>query len=413
MFPALRSRNFRLLWLGSVAVNVGWWMHSVAMGWLIYNLTSSASWLGRVGFAQSVPTLLLGLVGGALIEHADRRRVLYGSALVLTVAASILACLTLTGVVEVWMIIAVSLLSGTGTALFMPVYQALIPSLVPTTHLMNAISLNSISFNAARVVGPIVAGFVMSWAGLGWCFALNAAGSLVMVFLGRAIEVPRRELGTRPPLGRALLAGLDYARRHPVIRALLFLCVVMSLFGFPYVVLMAAFAHDVLGLEARGFTLLFSAVGVGAVAGGITLARLGDVRRKGLLVLGSSTAFGLLLVVLGRIHTFTTAAITLAVLGFAMIASVASLNTVLQTSVKEEMRARVMSMLTVALFGLPSLGAWILGAIADRSGIPLAYTIGGSAVAAAAIGIALLSADVRELGTEREPRDDDRAASLT
>lgn len=398
MFPALRSRNFRLLWFGSAAVNVGWWMHSVAMGWLIYDLTSSASWLGRIGFAQSLPTLCLGLIGGAFIEHADRRRALYGSALVLALAASLLAALTLSGVVQIWMIILVSLASGTGTALFMPVYQALIPSLVPAQQLMNAISLNSISFNAARVVGPLVAGFVMTWAGLGWCFALNALGSFTMVALARALELPKREVGTRPPLGRLLRAGLDYARRHPVIRALLFLSVTMSLFGFPYVVLMAAFANQVLALEAKGFTLLFSAVGVGAVLGGLCLASVGDIRRKGLLVLGSAAAFGLLLVVLGQTRTLIAALVTLAVLGFAMIVSVASLNTVLQVSVAEEMRARVMSMLTVALFGLPSLGAWMLGAIADRIGIPTAYTIGGSMVAAVALAIAVFSADVRDIG---------------
>jgi MFS family permease len=402
MFPALRSRNFRLLWLGSFAVNIGWWMHSVAMGWLIYNLTSSASWLGRIGFAQSLPTLCLGLIGGALIEHADRRRALYGSALVLAVAASVLSALTLGGVVQIWMIILVSLASGTGTALFMPVYQALIPSLVPSQQLMNAISLNSISFNAARVVGPLVAGFVMSWAGLGWCFALNAVGSFTMVALARALELPRREVGTRPPLGRMLRAGLDYARRHPVIRALLFLSVTMSLFGFPYIVLMAAFAHDVLGLEAKGFTMLFSAVGAGAVVGGVVLAWFGDVRRKGFLVVGSAAAFGVLLVVLGQTRSFVPAAATLAVLGFAMIVSVASLNTVLQLSVAEEMRARVMSMLTVALFGLPSIGAWMLGAIADRVGIPTAYALGGSAVAAVAIGIVIFSADVRGIGGRPE-----------
>lgn len=398
MFPALRFRNFRRLWLGSVAVNVGWWLHSVAMGWLIYDLTGSASWLGRIGFAQSAPTLFLGLIGGALIEHADRRRVLYGSALVLASAAATLAGLTLAGVVEIWMIILTSLASGVGTALFMPVYQALIPALVPGPNLMNAISLNSISFNAARVVGPLVGGFVMSWAGLGWCFALNAAGALVMVALGRSLEIPRREVGARPPLGRTLRAGLDYARRHPVIRAMLFLSVTMSLFGFPYVVLMPAFAHDALHLEAKGFTLLFSAVGVGALLGGLGLAWIGDVRRKGQLVLASTTAFGALLMVLAHTQTFATAAATLAVLGFAMIVSVASLNTVLQVSVAEEMRARVLSMLTVTLFGLPSLGGWALGAVADQVGIPIAYTIGGAAVAAVALGIALLSPDVRGLG---------------
>lgn len=398
MFPALRSRNFRRLWLGSIAVNVGWWMHSVAMGWLIYNLTSSASWLGRVGFAQSAPTLFLGLVGGALIEHADRRRVLYGSALVLAAAAGALASLTLAGTVEIWMIMLISVTSGVGTALFMPVYQALIPALVPGPHLMNAISLNSISFNAARVVGPLVAGFVMTRAGLGWCFALNSVGALIMVLLGRSLDVPRREMGPRPPLGRTLRAGLDYARRHPVIRALLLLSVTMSLFGFPYVVLMPAFAHDALALGAEGFTLLFSAVGIGAVIGGVTLASFGDIRRKGLLVVASATAFGLLLALLAQVQTFATAAATLAVLGFAMIVSVASLNTVLQISVAEEMRARVMSMLTVTLFGLPSLGAWGLGAIADHAGIPIAYTIGGAAVAGVALGIGLFSPEVRDVG---------------
>jgi predicted MFS family arabinose efflux permease len=242
----------------------------------------------------------------------------------------------------------------------------------------------------------------MSWAGLGWCFALNAVGSLIMVALARALELPRREVGPRPPLGRMLRAGLDYARRHPVIRALLLLSVTMSLFGFPYVVLMAAFAHEVLGLGAKGFTMLFSAVGAGAVTGGLVLAKFGDVRRKGILVLGSTTVFGALLVVVGRTASFPIAAATFAALGFAMIVSVASLNTVLQVCVAEEMRARVMSMLTVALFGLPSLGAWMLGAIADRVGIPTAYAIGGATVAAVASAIALLSPDVRGLGRAAE-----------
>jgi predicted MFS family arabinose efflux permease len=165
---------------------------------------------------------------------------------------------------------------------------------------------------------------------------------------------------------------------------------------------MAAFANEVLGLDAKGFTLLFSAVGVGAVAGGFGLAWVGDVRRKGLLVVGSAAAFGALLVLLARTASFPAAVATRAVLGFAMIVSVASLNTVLQICVAEEMRARVMSMLTVALFGLPSLGAWLLGAIADRAGIPAAYTIGGALVAAVAVAIALFSPDVRDLGRRQE-----------
>ena len=141
------------------------------MGWLIYDLTDSASWLGRVGFAQSAPTLFFGLLGGALTEHADRKRVMAGSALLYAAGALTLALLTITGRIEIWMILTLSVVTGTATALYMPVFQASIPSLVPPEHLMNAISLNSVSFNVARVIGPLVAGAVMAIGGTGWCFA--------------------------------------------------------------------------------------------------------------------------------------------------------------------------------------------------------------------------------------------------
>lgn len=394
MFRAFRSRNFALLWTGSFVANVGLWMQSVAMGWLIYELTASASWLGRVGFAGAAPTLLLGLLGGAIIEHADRKRILCGSALLFAACAFALSALTVYGLVQIWMIIVISLVSGVATAFFMPVFQALIPALVPAEHLMNAISLNSISFNVARIVGPLIGGLVMTSLGVGWCFLLNGAGFLVLLAAGLALDMPERKLVARARLGHALRAGLDYARRHPLIRVLLVLCITMSLFGFPYVVLMPALARDVLHLDATGFTLLFSAVGVGAVVGGLTLAVAGDVEHKGLLVIGSACAFGLLLVLLANVRGFFAAAAVLAAAGFAMIVCIASLNTLIQLTVADEMRARVMSMMTVALFGLPTLGAWLLGALGDRTGIPFAISLGGSVVAAMAVLLALLSPEV-------------------
>jgi len=394
VFRALRSRNFALLWTGSFASNVGIWMQSVAMGWLIYDLTASASWLGRVGFASAAPTLLLGLLGGAIIEHADRKRILCGASLLFAACAFTLATVTMTGVVEIWMIILISLVSGIGTAFFMPVFQALVPALVPPEHLMNAISLNSISFNVARVIGPLIGGAVMTTLGTGWCFALNGVGFLVMLVAGLALDMPERKLVARARIGQALRAGLDYARRHPLIRALLVLCVTMSLFGFPYIVLMPALARDVLHLDANGFTLLFSSVGAGAVVGGLTLAFAGDVRHKGLLVVGCSFAFGVLLIVLANVHSFVAAMVVLAVAGFAMILCIAALNTLIQVTVAEEMRARVMSMMTVSLFGLPTLGAWLLGALGDRIGITRALSLGGAVVAAMAVVIALVSPEI-------------------
>ena len=398
MFDAFRSRNFALLWTGSFVANVGIWMQSVAMGWLIYNLTSSASWLGRVGFASAAPTLLLGLLGGAIIEHADRRRLLCTCSLVFTACGAALAAITITGVVEIWMIMLISLVSGTATAFFMPVFQAVLPSTVPPAILMTAISLNSISFNVARIIGPVIGGLVMTSLGVGWCFALNGAGFLVMFAAAMMLDMPPRQMATQPRIGHALRAGIDYARRHPLIRALLVLCITMSLFGFPYIVLMPAVARDVLHLEADGFTLLFSAVGAGAVAGGLTLAYAGDVERKGLLVVSCSGVFGLLLIVLSNVTTFVAAAAVLACAGFAMIICIASLNTLIQVTVADEMRARVMSMMTVSLFGLPTLGAWILGSLGDRIGITHALSLGGGVVALMALAIALVSPEVARVG---------------
>ena len=398
MFDAFRSRNFALLWTGSFVANVGIWMQSVAMGWLIYNLTSSASWLGRVGFASAAPTLLLGLLGGAIIEHADRRRLLCTCSLVFTACGAALAAITITGVVEIWMIMLISLVSGTATAFFMPVFQAVLPSTVPPAILMTAISLNSISFNVARIIGPVIGGLVMTSLGVGWCFALNGAGFLVMFAAAMMLDMPPRQMATQPRIGHALRAGIDYARRPPLIRALLVLCITMSLFGFPYIVLMPAVARDVLHLEADGFTLLFSAVGAGAVAGGLTLAYAGDVERKGLLVVSCSGVFGLLLIVLSNVTTFVAAAAVLACAGFAMIICIASLNTLIQVTVADEMRARVMSMMTVSLFGLPTLGAWILGSLGDRIGITHALSLGGAVVALMALAIALVSPEVARVG---------------
>ena len=398
MFEAFRSRNFALLWTGSFVANVGIWMQSVAMGWLIYNLTNSASWLGRIGFASAAPTLFLGLLGGAIIEHADRRRLLCACSLVFTLCGTALATITVSGVVQIWMIILISLVSGTSTAFFMPVFQAVLPSTVPPAILMTAISLNSISFNVARIIGPIIGGFVMTRLGVGWCFALNGAGFLVMFFAAMMLDMPPRQMATQPRIGHALRAGIDYARRHPLIRTLLVLCVTMSLFGFPYIVLMPAVARDVLHLEANGFTLLFSAVGAGAVTGGLTLAYAGDVKHKGLLIAGCSFVFGLLLIVLGNVTTFAAAAVLLVFVGFAMIICIASLNTLIQVTVADEMRARVMSMMTVSLFGLPTLGAWILGSLGDRIGITHALSIGGGVVAVTALTLGLLSPELTRAG---------------
>ena len=412
MFRAFRSRNFVLLWIGTFAANIGIWMQGVALGWLIYALTNSASWLGRVSFAGSIPSLLFGLIGGAIADRADRKRILWISACVFAIGAFTLAALTGTGQLHIWMVIVISLMTGTANAVYSPVFQAVIPTLVPTEDLMNAISLNSISFNGARIIGPALAGVVVARLGSSWCFALNGCGFLVMVCTALALDLPRRPLVKHPPIWHTLRAGLIYARRHRLIRSLILLTATMSLFGFPYMVLMPALARDVLRLDVSGFGYLFSAVGAGAVVAGLALALVGDVRRTGLVVTAFGVAFGLLIVLLTMQRSFVSALIVLAAIGYTMITSVAALNTLIQVTVVEEMRGRVMSMLTVCLFGFPTLGALLLGSLGDRVGIPRALALGGAIVAVVALATYALTPEMRVVAARRRSLRVEPAAAI-
>jgi MFS family permease len=180
MFSALRSRNYALFWVGSFVSNVGTWMQTVALGWLIYEMTGSASWLGTVSFAANAPALFAGLVGGAVADRADRKLLLVGTQAVAAAAAFLLALLTLRGSLEIWRVIAIALGSGLALSFYTPVVHATIPSLVPAEDLLNAVSLNSVQFNLARIVGPVAAGFAYSRIGAAGCFWLNGLSFLVL-----------------------------------------------------------------------------------------------------------------------------------------------------------------------------------------------------------------------------------------
>ena len=261
MLRVLRSRDYFLFWSGSFIANLGVWMQQIALGWLVYDLTRRASLLGTVSFCGNAPILFLGLVGGAIADRASRRTIMLGTLGVIAATALTLAVLTASGHIAVWHIIAISMVAGTASALFAPAMQAVIPSLVEPGELLNAISLNSVQFNLARTIGPALAGFAYGTIGPQGCFALNAAGFLVMILMLARVRLPRRPPGAPPPVGRALRDGLGYARRHPVIAPSLVLVAVMSVFGFPYIILLPALARDTLHLDATGLGYLMAAVG--------------------------------------------------------------------------------------------------------------------------------------------------------
>jgi MFS family permease len=382
----LRSRSYRRFWLGSLVSNLGLWMQAIALGWLVYDMTHAASWLGTVSFVGNAPTLVLGLLGGAIADRASRQLVMMCALVLLATSASMLALLTASGHLTLTYVIALSMLSGVGTALYTPAMNSVVPSLVGAEHLLNAISLNSVQFNLARAVGPALAGMLYGPLGPAGCFALNACGFLGMAVVVWRLHLPPRPAVAPPPMLRALREGLGYVRRHTVIGPAIFLAAVMSFFGFPYIVLLPAVAHG-LGLDARGLGWLMACVGGGAVAGGLGMSGL--VREGGArFAVRGAVGFGLVLSGFAVVDTATGTMILLFFLGALQTMSIAALTTIIQTSVHDGMRGRVMSMVMVIFFGLSTLGGLVAGLLGDRFTVPAALATGGVVTAAVAVVLA-------------------------
>jgi MFS family permease len=402
---ALRSRNYLLFWSGSLVANVGMWMQQIALGWLVYDLTRAASLLGTVSFCGNLPFLVLGLVGGAIADRASRRTVMLGTQLALSAAASALALLTASGHIAVWHVILIAMVAGTAGALYAPAMQSAIPTLVEPGELLNAVSLNAVQFNLARTIGPALAAVAYGAIGPAGCFTLNAGGLLVLAALLARIRLPHRPADAPAPIARALVEGLRYARRHAVIGPALFLAAVMSLCGFPYIILLPALARDALGLEsAAGLGYLMAAVGGGAVVGGLGLSAAGDPPRKGLVATTAGLAFGAVLAAFALVRSVAGTAALLFIMGVLQTTCVASINTTIQTAVHDGMRGRVMSMLTVMLFGFATVGGLVIGVLADHVGIPFALAAGGIVILVAAAGVLLRAPEL--LGSLGRPVED-------
>jgi MFS family permease len=387
VLAALRSRDYRLFWAGSFVSNLGTWIQAIALGWLVYALTGSASWLGAISFAGNVPMFFLAPLGGAIADRASRRAIMACTQAVLAAGALALAALVLTGRLAMGSILAVVVVSGCANALYAPAAQAVIPSLVEPALLLEAISLNSVQFNLARTLGPALAGVAYGAIGPAGCFALNALSFLALIAVVARIRIAPGPAGAPPPVLHALREGFGYARRDPVIGPALLLTTAMALFGFPYIILLPALARGTLRLDASGLAWLTAAVGCGAVAGGLVLSTAGDVERKGRVGSLGAVAFGGVLGSFAVVRGVRATAAVLFALGFVQTICVGSLNTVIQLAVDETMRGRVMSLMTVILFGLSTGGSLVVGAAADRIGVPHALAVGGAVIVLAALGV--------------------------
>ena len=379
VFRSMKHKNYRLFFIGQGVSLTGTWMQLIALSWLVYRMTNSALLLGLVGFAQQVPTFLLAPIAGVAADRYNRRRILIASQALAMIQAVVLTGLFFFGNIAVWHIMVLSVFLGLVSAFEIPLRHAFIVDIVDDRKdLGNAIALNSSLFNAARLIGPSVAGILIAIVGEGACFLINAISYLAVLITLTAIKVPlRKAITPHKHIFQELKEGFVYAFNFTPIRIILFMLALISLMGVPYQVLMPVFARDVFhrGPEALGFLMAVS--GAGALLGAIYLASRKSVIGLSRVIALSSGIFGVGIILFGLSKTILLAIPMIFVAGFAMMVQMAASNTVLQTVVEEDKRGRVMSMYTMAFMGTVPLGSIIAGGLADIIGAPNTVLIGG------------------------------------
>jgi MFS family permease len=379
-FRALqRHRNYRRFWIGYTVSLVGTWMRNVAQGWLALELTNDAFMVGLVGAVGNLPVLLFSLFGGVLADRYSKLRIVRVTQTLLLVEAALMWWFTWTGLITVPRLLALATFAGIVSAFDVPARQSLQVELVGKEDLLDAIALNSSGFNLARIIGPAIAAFIIARAGLAWCFAVNAV-SYLAVLIGlltiRLPDVPARRVATSPL--RDVWRALVYMSRTREVSALMRLIAVFSVFGIPYLVLMPVLARDVLHTDASGYGFLLTCVGVGAIAGALTLATFGRRARQGLLLERAAYAFSVLLIGLALSRSVWVSAALLITVGFTMILNNALANTLLQTIVPDALRGRVMAAYALVFIGFSPIGQLFGGMVASQFGVQ--WAIGGGAV---------------------------------
>jgi MFS family permease len=376
---ALRNRNYRLFFGGQGVSLVGTWMQWVALSWLVYRLTNSPLLLGLVGFAGQLPTFLFTSFAGVLADRWHRLRLLIVIQTLAAIQASILALLTLTGHIAVWHIFVLGICMGIITAFDVPTRQSLIGDLLDRREdLGNAIALNSLLFNSARLVGPAIAGLILSVTSEGICFLLNALSFVAVIGALAAMRIPHltRKL-TQQRILHGLREGYAYGFGFPPIRYILINLALLSLMGMPYTVLMPVFAKDVLGGGPHTLGFLVAMAGVGALLSALYLASRKSVVGLGTIIALSSGIFGCALVCFSFSRYLPLSLFLSLCTGLGFMGVITSTNTILQTISQEDKRGRVMSLYAMAFMGMTPFGSLIIGALANRIGARRAVMIGG------------------------------------
>ena len=376
---ALRHRNYRLFFSGQSISLIGTWLTRVATSWLIYRLTGSALLLGVLGFAGQIPTFILAPLAGVLVDRWDRYRVLLVTQVLAMIQSALLAGLALSGIINVWHVLALSVLQGLINAFDMPARQSMVVQMVEDREdLPNAIALNSSMVNAARLLGPAMAGVLIAGVGEGWCFFIDAVSYVAVITSLLLMRIaPRARAVTSTRVLHEMKEGFRYAMAFTPIRWVLLLLAVVSLMGMPYTVLLPVISREVLRGGPGTLGMLTAASGLGALCGALYLASRRSVLGLGRVVAGSAAIFGAGLVAFSRAGVFWLALPLMLLVGGGMMLQMAASNTIVQTLVDEDKRGRVMSLVAMAVFGSVPFGSLVAGVLASRIGAENTILVGG------------------------------------
>lgn len=380
MLRALSHRNYRLFFSGQSISLIGTWMTRIATSWLVYRLTNSALLLGVVGFAGQIPAFVLAPFAGVIVDRWNRHRLLVTTQILALLQSLALAILALTGLINIWHIIILSILQGLINAFDMPARQAFVVEMVEKREdLANAIALNSSMVNAARLLGPSIGGVIIAAVGEGWCFMLDAVSYLAVIASLLAMKItPRMTRRTNNVnVLQQLREGWTYAFRFAPIRDVLLLLALVSLVGMPYTILMPVFANEVLRGGPNTLGLLMAASGVGALIGALFLAARKSVLGLGKYIPLMAGMFGAGLIAFSFSRLLWLSLLLMVVTGLGFMIQMAASNTVLQTIVDEDKRGRVMSFYTMAFMGTAPFGSLLAGSAAAKIGAPHTLLFGG------------------------------------
>jgi MFS family permease len=403
-FAALKHRNFRLFFVGQLVSLTGSWMQITAQSWLVYQLTNSKVLLGTVAAVGSLPMLVLSVWGGSVADRHPKRTVVCWTQAGMMVLAFVFAALVGFRLVQPWHILVLAALGGVAMAFDMPARQAFMVEMTSREDLMNAVSLNSSIVNGARVIGPAAAGLLMARVGMTWCFLLNGLSFIAVIAGLLMMRLPKFEPKAAPhSTGRHVMEGFAYVAQHRRVRILLLLFGVVGIFGWSYSVLLPAYATDILHVGERGYGVLLSANGLGALLGALTVATFGGRIRPRVLILGGLWLFSGMLFLLAVVRWFPLVLICLAVGGWGMLLYFSTTNTLIQTSVSDAMRGRVMGIWALVFGGMTPVGGLESGFLSHAVGVP--WTIGTGALVCAWAGLVTWWAVRRKSASTPEPSE--------